>query len=167
MIYLGNFSQWIDPQWKEEVLGFDGHQGLIYSDSKENKDRYEEYQKAIAAGWKTDIIYWWRYTNQITSFDITSPPWITSNNTISWWIVKQMPTQIQPMHIDVDKNNKCKRYWIPLQDYESGHILINEDSLITNYKTGDVFEFDTPLDYHGSANLGFNPRIVLLITEHL
>lgn len=167
MIYLGNFKQWIDPKWREEVLEFNGHQGLIYQASNENKDRYAEYQKAIASGWKTDAVYWWRYTSQITSFDISNPPWITSTSPISWWIVKQMPTQIQPMHTDVDKDNNCKRYWIPLQDYESGHILINEDSLISNYKIGDVYQFDTSLDLHGSANLGFTPRVVLLITEHL
>lgn len=71
------------------------------------------------------------------------------------------------MHVDVDKNNKCRRFWIPLQDYESGHILVMEDELVSNYRKGDVFEFDSPLDYHGSANIGMSTRLVLLITEHL
>lgn len=167
MKYIGNYKEWINSEWLTEVLSSNGFEGKIVVTSVSNKDRYAEYQKAISAGYNTDTIYWWRYTNEITTFDIVNPPWINSTNKLTWWIVKQLPGQIQPMHVDVDKTNNCRRYWIPLQDYEPGHIIVNENKLITNYITGDVYEFDTPLDYHGSANISFIPRVVLLITEHL
>jgi len=167
MKYIGNYEHWINPDWITEVLSKDGFEGKVVPSSASNKDRHLEYEKAVKAGWSTKTIYWWRYTNEITSFDITKPPWIPRNTKFTWWIVKQMPGQVQPMHIDVDENNKCTRYWMPLQDYEPGHILINENVLSTYYKKGDVFEFESSLDYHGSANIGLNPRLVLLITEHL
>lgn len=167
MIYIGNYKDWINSTWIEEILSTTGFEGKIVPFSVSNKDRYAEYERAVAAGWSLDKVYWWRYTNEVTSFDIKNPPWIDQNHSFTWWIVKQLPGQVQPMHVDVDKNNKCRRYWVPLQDYEPGHILINENVLITNYKLGDVYEFDTPLDCHGSANIGMSPRIVLLITESL
>jgi len=167
MKYLGNYKKWIDPKWIAEILESNGFEGKIVSTSESNKNRYEEYKRAVEAGWSLDTIYWWRYTNQITSFDIKNPPWLDSINRISWWIVKQLPGQVQPMHIDVDENNNCRRFWVPLQDYSPGHILIIENKLIKDYKLGDVFEFNSALDYHGSANIGMTPRVVILITEHL
>lgn len=167
MKYIGNYVNWIKDEWITEVINTKGFDGMIVATSVSNKDRYSEYEKAVNAGWSLEQVYWHRYTNEITSFDITNPPWINTDNRLTWWIVKQNPGEVQPMHVDVDKNNNCRRYWMPLQDYEPGHILINENELAVHYKKGDVFEFDTPLDYHGSANIGFSPRIVLLITEHL
>lgn len=167
MKYIGNYDYWINPDWIKEVLSKDGFEGKIVPTSVSNKDRYLEYEKAVNAGWSLETIYWWRYTNEITTFDITKPPWISSDNKLTWWMVKQLPGQVQPMHVDVDKNNKCNRFWIPLQDYEPGHILINENVLTVDYKRGDVFQFDSPLDHHGSANIGVSPRVVLLITEHV
>ena len=167
MIFVGNYKDWVQQTWIDEVLSKNGFEGRIVATSKENKDRYAEYEKAVAAGWALDYTYWWRYTKENTSFDIKDVPWLTGENPTSWWIVKQTPGQVQPMHVDVDKNNRCRRFWIPLQDYQPGHILVNENVLITDYKLGDVYEFDTPLDYHGSANIGMSTRTVLLITEHL
>lgn len=167
MKYIGNYASWIQEEWISEIKSRPGFEGKIVPTSNSNKNRADEYEIAVKAGWHPSKIYWWRYTNEITTFDITNPPWINSTNRITWWIVKQSPGELQPMHVDVDSQNKCKRYWMAFQDYESGHILINEDVLLTHYKKGDVYEFDTSLDYHGSANLGRTPRIVLLITEHL
>lgn len=167
MQYLGNYTNWIQDHWLQEVLSKDGFEGKIEPTSNENKDRYLEFIQGVEAGWSLTTIYWWRYTKMNTSIEITQPPWITSQNRLSWWIVKQKPGQVQPMHVDVDASNKCNRFWIPLQDYEPGHILINEDEFIKDYKKGDVFQWGSPLDRHGSANIGLGPRVVMLVTEHL
>jgi hypothetical protein len=78
------------------------------------------------------------------------------------------PGQFTPMHRDphtIDIN--CKRYWIPLQDYELGHIFIYKDQIITNYKKGDVYTYDDANEIHGAVNLGFTPRVILQITEFI
>lgn len=166
MKYIGNYKEIIKEEYINEILNNIGFKGQIAPSSIENKDRYKEYELAIEAGWSTETVYWWRYTNENTSIKLEFP-WITSNNSTTWWIVKQTPGQVQPMHVDVDKTNNCRRYWMPLQDYEPGHILINENYFLSGYKKGDVFEFGTALDLHGSANIGLGTRIVLLVTEHL
>jgi hypothetical protein len=167
MKYLGNYKDWIQDQWITEVLSFDGYEGKIVPTSNENKDRYAEFERGVAAGWSLEKVYWWRYTKDITTFDILNPPWLSENSTTSWWIVKQSPGQVQPMHVDVDKHNNCNRFWIPLQDYEPGHLFVINDTLSVNYKKGDVYQFNSQLDYHGSANIGMSSRLVLLVTEHL
>jgi hypothetical protein len=56
---------------------------------------------------------------------------------------------------------------MPLQDYEPGHIFIYKDDIINDYLMGDVYEFESPTDIHGAANIGHTPRLMLLVTEYL
>jgi hypothetical protein len=73
-----------------------------------------------------------------------------------------------PMHTDPHTHERqCNRYWIPLQGYESGHLFIYKNQLITNYKAFDVFKYDHEHDAHGAANIGHSPRIVLQVTEYV
>jgi len=39
--------------------------------------------------------------------------------------------------------------------------------MITGYKAGDVFQFETATDMHGAANIGHTSRIMLLVTEYI
>ena len=57
-----------------------------------------------------------------------------------------------------------RSYWMPLQDYENGHIFMYEDQVITNYKKGDVWMYSDSTALHGASNIGFTPRIVLQIS---
>ena len=60
----------------------------------------------------------------------------------------------------------CKRYWVPLQDFIPGHVFIYGNSMVANYRRGDVFQYENSQDEHGAANLSFVPRIVLQVTEY-
>jgi hypothetical protein len=72
-----------------------------------------------------------------------------------------------PMHTDPHTHEEsCKRYWIPLQDYESGHIFIYKNTLMTEYSANDVFVYKNAQDSHGAANIGHTPRVVLQVTEY-
>jgi len=72
-----------------------------------------------------------------------------------------------PMHSDPHVYERDgTRYWIPLQDYHSGHVFIYNDKLMTDYKKGDVFVFLDSYDVHGAANIGHQTRLSLLITEY-
>ena len=85
-----------------------------------------------------------------------------------WWITKLYPGQFMPMHTDPHTHEQsCNRYWIPLQDYQPGHIFIYKDKFITDYKAYDVFEYENEQDMHGAANIGHTPRVVLQVTEYV
>ena len=124
-----------------------------------------EYNRAQAAGYCADKIYFWMLDKNNSSIAITKPPFVTNN--FHWWITKMFPGNFMPMHVDphtlFEKNSK--RYWIPLHDWEDGHIFMYKKQVITNYTAGDVWEYNDSTAIHGAANIGYTPRIVLQISS--
>lgn len=162
MQFVGNFK-FINDNWATEVLSKDG-QARPRDWTAINTVENEEYRKATEAGYDLTAVHWQVYEKQDVSFDIM-PPFVKGH--YHWWITKLMPGQFMPMHTDPHTHDrKCIRYWIPLQDYHPGHIFVLNDEMITKYKKGDVWCYDTEHDMHGAANIGHIPRIVLQVTEY-
>jgi hypothetical protein len=113
----------------------------------------------------TKIASYYHYNDENTDF-IVDPPWVTLKN-YYWWMNKYLPGMILPMHNDANEHSDVRRYvryWMPLQDYERGHIFLYEDTLITGYKKGDLYEYSDEQAYHAGGNAGWNPRLVLNVT---
>jgi len=124
-----------------------------------------EYQRAQESGYDLTAVHWWVYENQDLNIELAFP-W-TSGET-HWWVTKLYPGQFMPMHTDPHTHERnCKRYWIPLQDYEPGHIFIYKSDLIKNYVAGDIYEYTDSQDNHGAANIGHTTRVVLQVTEYI
>lgn len=165
MKFYGNYADWIETQWLEELLSSQGtarpKEGKRPSSPKEEF----EYATARAAGYNDDATYFYMFTKDNTSFDIV-PPFISAR--FHWWITKMLPGNFIPMHIDphtsYEKNSQ--RFWIPLQDWQPGHIFMYENFSITNYKKGDVWYYENPTALHGAINIGHTPRIVLQISTY-
>ena len=163
MKYIGNYNNWVDPIWKNLLLTTPGKarprdwppSSIVESD---------EYSRYQSAGYSLNAVNWWIYELDDLGIDI-KPPWTTGR--IQWWFTKLIPGQFMPMHTDPHTHDShCKRFWVPLQDYIPGHIFIYKDSMITNYKSGDVYQYDNSIDIHGAANIGYVPRLVLQVTEY-
>ena len=121
-----------------------------------------EYKRAEEAGYDLSAVNWWVYEEK----DLGKLDLPLSN--YHWWITKLYPGQFMPMHTDPHTHEQsCNRYWIPLQDYQPGHIFIYKDKFITDYKAYDVFEYENEQDMHGAANIGHTPRVVLQVTEYV
>jgi hypothetical protein len=164
MRYVGNYSHWIDPLWEHLILSKDG-QARPRDWPPSSAAESSEYLKYQTAGYDLTAVNWWVYEEKDLNINIDLP-W--DHSKIHWWFVKMMPGQFMPVHTDPHTHyDKCKRYWIPLQDYQLGHIFLYEDEMIKNYKAGDVFIFENAMANHGAANIGHSPRITLLITEYL
>jgi len=164
--YVGNFDFWISDRWVDEILKAEGikkpNKSEILSDYEQR-----DYDKLVELGYNLNYPMWEIYQKRHVSFDIINPPWVTENN-INWWITKLLPGNIMPLHRDPHTiYDKSKRFWIPLQDYQPGHIFMYKDSVITDYKKGDVYSYQDSTDIHGAANIGFTPRVVLQITEFI
>lgn len=163
MKYIGNFQSWIDPAWGNILLTKTG-KARPRDWPPANEIEKNEYRKYQQAGYDLSAVNWWIYEKEELLMDI-EPPWTVGR--VQWWFTKLMPGQYMPIHTDPHTHdNRCKRFWIPLQDYIPGHIFIYKDSMITNYKSGDVYQYESSTDMHGAANIGYIPRLVLQITEY-
>lgn len=163
MKYIGNFKNWINSSWRQEILSIEG-QARPRDWPPINAVESAEYRKYQEAGYDLSAVNWWVYEEKDLSFKIT-PPWCTKE--IHWWFTKLLPGQYMPMHVDPHVASKpCKRYWMPFQDYCPGHIFVYGNNMINNYREGDVYMFDQEFDIHGSANIGHVPRVMLLVTEY-
>lgn len=79
-----------------------------------------------------------------------------------WWLVKLEPGQFLPMHRDpavLHSTEPVDRYWGMLQDYIPGHCFIINDTLITDYKAGDIWKWTDSSLPHGAFNMTGVPRI--------
>lgn len=120
-----------------------------------------EYADAKNAGYDLSAVHWWVYEQEQLG------PLKLPYKDYHWWITKLYPGQFMPMHTDPHGHDRsCFRLWIPLQDFEPGHVFIYKDEMITNYKAYDVYQFDHSQDNHGVANISHTPRVVLQVTVY-
>lgn len=166
MKYVGNYEDWIDTNWLTEILALRGDGRPAEGQQPNSPEMANEYARAKSAGYKDNEIYFWMFDKNNVSFDIPQPPWFTGK--FHWWITKMLPGNFMPMHVDPHTlyEKDSARFWIPLQDWQPGHIFMYENVVVTDYKKGDVFRYDDPNGLHGAANIGFVPRAVLQISAH-
>jgi len=164
LIYQGNYNNWIDPKWRELALKVKG-QARPRDWPPSFATEVAEYKKAKDAGYDLSAVHWWVFEEEDLGIKI-KPPWI--KNDYHWWITLMYPGQFMPMHTDPHANHQdCIRYWVPLQDYHPGHIFIYDKTFVSSYSTGDVYMFEDSTGYHGAANIGHTPRVMLMITEYI
>ena len=162
MEYIGNYIEVIPDRLTDYLLKNKG-QPRPNNLSKLAIESYDTYAKGEKAGYDLSATYWHIFESKDIPLPI-NPTWTVGK--VHWWISKMMPGDLMPMHEDPPTlDQECNRYWMPLQDYEAGHVFIINDTLITDYKAGDVFMYNFAQENHGAANLGFTPRLVLQVTE--
>jgi hypothetical protein len=162
--FIGNYQQWINRRWLSEILTSPGY-GRPRDWQPAFLHEEIEYSKAQEAGYKLNDVHFWLYESSNVTFTV-EPPW--TKGTVHWWFTKMYPGQFTPMHRDPHTiGENCVRYWVPMQDYAPGHVFVYKDQMITNYKAGDVFQYDDASDTHGAANIGHAVRIILQVTEYL
>lgn len=221
--YVGNFKDWIKPEWLEEVLtkpGFDMPKHSLRNEARFNPilfnylngdvtkvhtlDEYKSIVKELELLDNTDPVVkhakvhvnylnpdfelddeykmykssgydiWGVYFTLLEKFDLTfdimenPPPFLDyQEKHITWWFSKMSPGQRMPIHVDRAKPElEIHKYWMPWTDYQPGHIFTINDIVLTDYKAGDVYEFDYAGEWHGACNIGHTPRVVLQITDY-
>lgn len=161
MKYIDNWKKLLPIDLKQRVLDTVG-QARPRDWPATTAVESAEYRKAKDAGYDLNAVHWWVYEQeQLNTLELPFKDY-------HWWITKLYPGQFMPMHTDPHTHEQsCNRYWIPLQDYEPGHIFIYKNNLMTNYSAYDVFKYDHEHDMHGAANIGHTPRVVLQVTEYV
>ena len=159
--YIGNYADWLQEVWITEAMT---EQGWARPPSCPVDEYHTEvYRKAGESGYDLNAVHFWYFKDENFKYDL-QPPWLTSKD-YYWWIVKMLPSQYMNMHQDPDVEKEVIRYWMPWTDYEQGHIFMIGNQVITDYKKGDVYAYKEKDAYHGSANIGYTPRLVLQVTE--
>jgi hypothetical protein len=131
----------------------------------------EKYKNLARTGYsqrKDWFQQFFKFSPDMLNHNIAIPELPKSRKVIIWWIVKLGPGQIQPMHIDPHLTGAINpvRYTMFLQDWQPGHIFVYHDEMISNYKAGDVYEWDDPMVEHGVANIGYETRYTVQIAMH-
>jgi hypothetical protein len=165
MKYIGNYKDWIDPKWLDTILSTYG-KPVPKEWEAQNLEEFEEVVAARNAGYKMNAIYCWFYFPPDVTID-SNPPWC-KNQVRMCWFVKMDPGQFVPIHRDRFRL-PTTRYWVALQDYEAGHILVHGDdgAMIKDYKLGDVYQLDTANELYGESNISLTPLVALHIAEEL
>lgn len=158
MKYLDNFKKYIPLNLRQRVLDTIG-QARPRDWPPSTIVESAEYRKAHEAGYDLTAVHWWVYEEK--ELGLLQLPF----KEYHWWITKLYPGQFMPMHTDPHTHDRsCRRLWIPLQDHEPGHIFVYKNSMVTDYKAYDAFEYYDSQDNHGAANIGHTPRVVLQVT---
>lgn len=158
MKFIGNYVHWIKQEWVDYSMENVGINPSIYDGTKTWKMWMDD-------GWKKELI-----NNDVFNRDnfpyepgipIKVEGYDNANlNDYDWNICRYRPGEFVPFHID-ELDCEYLKFWMPLQDYNEGHIFLYQDTLIQNYKKGDVFLFDG-YQPHAAGNLGNSTRSVFI-----
>lgn len=168
MIFVGNLSKLTETSWIDillkEVLSKEGLKRPKEGGKPEGKEGDAQWQKAIDAGYSPNDVYFQMFDKNNIETEI--PEFHTCGRSRHWWITKMNPGNFMPMHVDphTKQQKNADRFWIPLQDWEHGHIFMYENESICDYVKGDVYQYKDSQALHGAANIGLTPRVVLQIT---
>lgn len=165
MELVGNFKEYVKQEWIDTILNSRGMGRPAEGKTPDSPEEENEYRKALSAGYKSSDIYFYMFDKSNTAFNLELP---FIDKKYHWWITKMMPGNFMPMHVDPHSlyQTNSERYWMPWQDYHPGHIFLYEDTLVSNYKMGDLYRYDNSAALHGAANIGHVPRIVLQISTY-
>jgi hypothetical protein len=161
MKYIGNYSDWVQDEW---VSFMETHSGLLVPRDQSDKDKDNNPLNESKLDIKS-LVFCHHYDDNNTNFKV-KPCWDPSP-TYCWWMNKYLPMMSMPLHRDNYNNTNNTvyiRYWVALEDYVRGHIMLYEDTIITGYKKGDVFKYENPDAYHAGSNLSWVNRYSLMVT---
>lgn len=170
MKYIGNYADWIDanPQLLQMTLDGRGEARPVYLKEddpwkKEQADKWWNLGYDLkGAGWSM------HYFNDfgMTSMEDLKLP-IDLPGTIEWWMCKIEPCKVFPLHVDAFKteSKSFRRFWMAMQDHIDGHIFLYAGKML-EYKRGDLFEFDNAREWHGAANIGFEPKVSFQLVSY-
>jgi hypothetical protein len=159
MLYKGNFTEIFEPEALEFIIN---NQGDIRPQTTIADYQSENFRQWKSAGFDMNKIRWEVFSGDTPNFNFSVS--LPFRGNIKWWFAKLNPGDMFPLHLDTfPENENVRRYWIACQDYSPGHIFAYDDKILTGYKAGDTFMFDHNTVLHGSANIGFIPKISLQV----
>jgi hypothetical protein len=158
MEYLGNYADLIKDDWITYWTMFDGQ---TLPDNRECLlPDFDQQNIRIAKMFPQHS--WQKFETQDMPWTSTFkwPVSISDRSNIDWWVIKQHPGQMIPIHIDANPEETTSRYILCLQDYVPGHIMLWGDIFLKDFKKGDLFKLDGMNSLHGGCNISLEIRLI-------
>lgn len=92
-------------------------------------------------------------------------PWDNDSTEIKSTRLK--PGMLLNMIEHTSSTNVKRKYWVAITDYVPGHVFVNEDEMMNDFKSGDVYEFENINSSKGAANISLTDFEFLEITEYI
>lgn len=174
MKYIGNYKEWVDETFTPEVLEMmnntDGGKTKLHEAGRwvghPALNQYVEKIKVYDKYKDNTFQQFFNVSKPFKEKPLVLPQLPETRNQTFWWVVKLKPGEYQTVHQDPHLYTSVnpKRYTLYLQDWQPGHVFIYKNKTISNYKAGDLFEWDDPLMEHAVANVSCNIRYSLQIS---
>lgn len=94
-----------------------------------------------------------------------SVPWENDSTEIKSTCLK--PGMLINMIEPTNSANVKRKYWAAITDYVPGHVFVNGDEMINDFKSGDVYEFENIHSSKGAANISLTDFEFLEIIEYI
>lgn len=169
MIYIGNFKDWINDSVINIILSTAGDRRPDSNSHNETRDLESMWK---TANYTSNKIGWEMYYESHVGKLI--PP-IDVGTTYEHWFCKMNPGDMLPLHDDryegkpliqlEQEGIKVNRYWMACQDMIPGHVFAYKNTLLDNYRAGDLFLFPEAGGLHASCNIGLVPKISYQLTQ--
>lgn len=164
MKFIGNYKNWIQPEIVDYLLA---NEGTRRPNIGPNPD-VQEFKDAERVGYDLTRTWWHIYEPHTVPFDVVPP--IQTSMKVLWWFIKLLPGGMMPMHRDPhvtdEENLNVTRYWMPLKDYEPGHIFIYDKQIISDYRAGDLWAYTDANEIHGCCNIGYTNRLTFQFSTY-
>jgi hypothetical protein len=171
MRFVNNYNNWIKENNIIEMLKLKkGDRTPVWQpDRWSGNETLEKFKELARPGYSNNQFFFHQLNSTSNEMKDYEFPWFElpeAREKSFWWFVMLYPGEFQAMHIDphLTEIKNFVRYTMFLQDWEPGHIFVYDDKILTNYKAGDLYEWNDPETIHGPANIGYNPRYTLQIT---
>ncbi len=170
MKFKGNYSWWFTPDLLSRMEHDESGVTKLHSAGRwEGHPALSQYIEKIKVYEKhkdNTFQQYFRVSDPFRDDPIDLPELPETRNEIFWWIVKLKPGQYQTVHQDPHLYTSVRpvRYTMFLQDWQPGHIFIYNNKTISDYKAGDLFEWDSPLMEHAVINTSHVIRYSLQIS---
>lgn len=172
MKFVGNYKNWITPELIEHLKNSEGDYTPVWQPERwQGHPLLDDYREKARQCYSEKSPMFHQFnakSKDMQDFKFVLPSLAKNRKYTQWWFVKLLPGEMQAMHIDphlLDVKNPV-RYTLFLQDFEPGHIFVYDDKLMSNYKSGDMYEWSDPMIVHGVTNISYNTRYTLQITLH-
>ena len=73
MKYLGNYKNWIKPEWISELISNQGTARPCDGKRPDSPEEQREYANARTAGYKDSDTYFWMFDKNNLPFDLPTP----------------------------------------------------------------------------------------------
>lgn len=173
MDYVGNFKDWIV---KNKVIDYlesiHGDRVPVWQpDRWKGNAILDDIREKVRPGYSNNRFFFHQINStskEAKDLNFVWPDIDYNRKQRFWWFVILYPGEFQPMHVDphLTELTNFRRFTMFLQDWEPGHIFTYDDKIITNYRAGDMYEWNDPMTLHGPVNIGYNTRYTLQITQH-